>query len=679
MAVPAFTELSHNKVVGLPDGNVFSWCPQMDLLAISMNKTSIWIFRVDGERVYSINNKAQILDFAWSQNGKYFVCSGADRLINVFDSNTGANISSFPTHNELPISLMTWHSITNSNSGEKPFNHSLAIDLSNLDILKALPKLSFECETVETQHGTSSLHKRTELSKSTYTKETGTELDLILVINDNTSMSLIFCNSFVVAQIPLPPKYVYLKHGMPGHFLSQKFIVRDEEKKLYMLEGDLEIQSHFQRQNFLRVIELMVQMISISHHIREHLGLISKCAADFTILFDRYLSNYKDSLGVSPNDSDPAGLDSRSEEMILDLSDMLLTGLIPERTRDYWQNQFGVRGLARLSSVGNNAYDFTRDTIYAQIILAAEKLIIILSDLRAIAQSEQFARHNCFGVLDDVADRAIEYLKNFIKTVIDFVWKLNDEQELFNKFLNWCEIEVIEKLAKHDSDLEEFFRLHQTLDFNVSDLIQYFDSSLLSPAFLRGFVLECPNNEVIQCSISSKQAIEHHFNEFLAESVRLRAGLEKFIAGAFKFKEKTYLTTAKPESVVRCTFTKDTDFISVSDSKSLQVVELSHDSKKHCTIEFRDELILNASFNTRNLFVLQRSAADQFCLDEIEIDWTRKKYFYDTTKKVKSSVYSTTSFTPQPTFLHINGSYSSSESLGFLVDSTKRKYSVIVI
>lgn len=99
--------LQVGKLIGIPDGNVLSCCPRMDLMAISMNKTSVWMFRFNGERVYSINNKARILELQWNSSGKFFAVSGTDNLIKIYETNTGALVNKFATNTSLPITLMT--------------------------------------------------------------------------------------------------------------------------------------------------------------------------------------------------------------------------------------------------------------------------------------------------------------------------------------------------------------------------------------------------------------------------------------------------------------------------------------------------------------------------------------------------------------------------------------------
>lgn len=647
----------------------------MDLLAISMNRASIWVFRVDGERVYSINNKSPILEFKWSQGGKYFVCSGEDRAAKVYDSNTGANISSFVTHPELPVSLISWHLFSTNYSSS--FDKKLRFDLSSLNILKALPKLSFECELLDQQHGLNP-QKKLETSNSTYTREDDLQLDFLLVVNGNSSLSLIFSNCFVVPEIPVAKHIICLKHVMGADFFEQSLLVQDENGEYLLLQGSMSIRETQNKQNFIRVIELIVQMISTYEHINDQLRIISKIATEFIALFDRYLGNYKDSI-TNDHVADTTKPDNApQEELILDLCDLLLTGLIPKSSKDFWQNQFGVRGLARLSSVGNNAYDYARETIYAQIILAAQKLIIILSDLQSIAKAEQYCLQSSFGISVDAIDKALAHLKEFIRDLFDFIWNINEEQELFNKFLTWCEVEVVEKLAKNDSDPAEFFKAHPTLDFSVALIIEYFNDRILNSRFMEKFDLECPDLEVMLVDTNKDTRLDRSFVQATEASKELRNKLEKFIAGSFLFDAPTKLELPTT-SMVDLTIIDSVKLISSTDKNMLVFIKLFSNRSVKCTIEFPGSVLSKVVLGEDQLLVMHENSPGIYNLDIIEVDFTKAIMRYEETKKLKSASYNSDSFVLEPVYMSINSVKNKSHILGVLVDSSMKKYSVIEI
>lgn len=676
MSIEPFKELANNKIVGLPDGNVFSWCPGMDLLAISMNKTSIWIFRVDGERVYSINNKAPILEFKWSKEGKYFVCSGEDRAVKVYDANTGTNLSSFITNPDLPISHISWHSFNSHIVKCEPTLNNLDLDLSNLNILNAMPKLSFECETLDLPQN---IQKGTEISSNTYIRENKHAFEFILVINSNSSFSLIFCNTLVVPSIQLPKDLTYIKHVMGNDFFQQFFLVKNQANEFSILDCNIDIKEDLSKFNFIKVIELVVQMVSIINHINDHINSITKTANDFVSLFDRYLSNYKDSLFSGSQNEESYSLESIHQKMILDLSDILLTGLIPENTVDFWLNQFGVRGLVRLSSVGNAAYDSTRENLYAQVILAIEKLIIILTELESIAKAEQCFQESSIGISLESTCKTISQLKAFMKDVFDFIWKINEEQEQFNMFLNWCQVEVIEKLSKKDSDPSEFFRAHPTLDSSVSLIVDYIDKSILKPVFLQCLTLDTKSNDILlHPSPSFEKELGYHLRSAANEIQDLRSGFEHFVASAFKFKEPQKLSIPE-NSKVDYEMIDNKLFVSVEQGSQLLLFKFFEGTHSEYKIEFPSRIISSVILGVKDLLVLHDHGNGVFRLDYLEVDWNQGSAHYSDAKILKSRVFDATSFISKPALITVSSTVNKRQTVGVIVDSSKRMYSVVEV
>lgn len=676
MSIETFKELANNKVVGLPDGNIFSWCPSMDLLAISMNKTSIWIFRVDGERVYSINNKAPILEFKWSTGGKYFVCSGEDLAVKVYDANTGTTLSSIKTIPDSPISHISWHSFNTHSLKSEQTLQNLNLDLSNLNILKAMPKLSFECESLDLQQN---IQKRSVTLSNTYIRENKHAFEFILVINSNSSLSLIFSNTFVVSSIELPKGFTYIKHVMEDDFFQQYFLVKSQAEEFSILKCHIDINKGQSRLNFIKVVELLVQMISILNHINDQFNDITKTANDFISLFDRYLSNYRDSLLSESHDEETHGLESIHEKMIVDLSDTLMTGLISEPTVDFWLNQFGVKGLVRLSSVGNAAYDTTRETLYAQVILAVEKLIIILTELESIAKTEQYCQESSIGINLETTSEVIIQLKAFMKEIFNFIWKINEEQEQFNMFLNWCQVEVIEKLSKNDSDPAEFFKAHPTLDYNVSTIVDYLDQSFLKPAFLQGLSLDCKNNDVLTTkSMSLENELSFHLQGAANKIQDLRSDLENFISSSFKFCEPKKLNIP-PIAKVDYSLINNEQFISFAQGSQLVLYKISEGHQSDSKIKFPGRVISSVILKEYRLLVLHEKGNGVFQLDYVEVDWDQKSLGNFEIKVLKSRIFNAESFITDPSFITVASTVNKPHMVGVVVDASKKLYSVVQV
>ncbi|ODQ83162.1 hypothetical protein BABINDRAFT_30785, partial [Babjeviella inositovora NRRL Y-12698] len=77
------------KTLPTVDCTVLSWCPTMDLLVVSVNAIILWVYRLNGQRVYAINAQSRVTGLAWQRGGKAFALSTADGNCRLYDSNTG--------------------------------------------------------------------------------------------------------------------------------------------------------------------------------------------------------------------------------------------------------------------------------------------------------------------------------------------------------------------------------------------------------------------------------------------------------------------------------------------------------------------------------------------------------------------------------------------------------------
>ncbi|CAK9441592.1 uncharacterized protein LODBEIA_P54600 [Lodderomyces beijingensis] len=87
--------------------SILTWCPSLNLLLKTMNRTSVWCYRIDGERLYSINNKTTILDIVFHE---HFCCiSGADHSVRIYDVNDGTLVKSIENGFQ-DVGLINWNS-----------------------------------------------------------------------------------------------------------------------------------------------------------------------------------------------------------------------------------------------------------------------------------------------------------------------------------------------------------------------------------------------------------------------------------------------------------------------------------------------------------------------------------------------------------------------------------------
>lgn len=463
----AFAVVSSNILMGLPDGRLLSWCPTMHLLTICMNRTSVWVFRLNGERIYAINNKSPITHLRWSPLGKYFCVLGADKLIKIYDSNSGTLVNEVPSPLALAPGLVSWNSVAIDIHGE--------YDIGNVDLVGFLPKLD-AADDVAPPHSAA--------------------IDFLTVVAANAVMSLTFNNVFTIDDIELP-QYNYLHHVTDNLFCLHFLIEQDGVYSL--VDVTLNVNKALQP-DLAKIVCLCSQLISTCAHVRHHLSTLAAECTPHVVLFDRYLLNLKDSIGD----------DCLQTRMLNVLYDMLLTNLIPLDLKDFWQNQFGERGLKRLTKSGNSLYDSIRKTAYSQVVLALERMLLILNSLEGLSRWFTDSSDAPELTLDcEALTSVVDAVKSTIKAVYSLVWDINNEQRLFNKFLTWCKVEVLDKLHHEENDIEAFFKANSSASYKLSEILAYLNTYLFEPKVFDYFQVDADLDLLTKGTTSKNLMVSH--------------------------------------------------------------------------------------------------------------------------------------------------------------------------
>lgn len=704
-SVTPFSIISSSKLIGFPDGNIISWCPTMDLLAISMNKMSIWAFRLNGERIYSINNKSIILSIEWHPNGKFFVVSGIDKSIKIYDSNNGKYLKTITNSLGLSIGLINWTIIN-----IEKFNE---FDLGKVNILQYLPKLQYEIEINDLI--TNNNNTNNGYIENNPIQEDENFLNFILTINSNATLSITFNNLFTINDIDLPEDFKFIDHVIINNNLfNQFFLVENNDNQLNLIRLKLCLSPDHINPNdniknekyFIDIINNCSKMISLINHINDQFsGLTIECKS-FISLFDRNLSNFKDSIYSTTDLTTEFPTPKQLEiKMLNSLYDILLTNLIPKNCKDFWLNQLGERGLKRLNKIGNSLYDLIRKTIFTQIISALEKLIIILNDLQGLSKwfidnhdskgfyykefesdDEKFK----FGLEYNLILKLINYCQNLIKLFYKLIWEINEEQKFFNKFLNWCKIEIVDKLFYEDNDVENFFNTNSNQTFKNSEILQYLNEYLFHSKIFDYFNVDCSMNEVLLFdTIIEEKNILFNFNKLNSKfNEQFLHNIIEFFTSIIIFDNPINLDLPKLSKSAKLKNSKSPNELIISSiietensnqiSSSLYLTKFNTESLEieKGTIEFPlNEIapIINYDFVSFDRLIILYQILDLRKLVLFKFD----NYFnnttgYDSIQIIKSMTFDQVSHISNPKYLAVNGN--ESRSIGFVLDDNRQKY-----
>lgn len=510
-----FRSISENKFIGTSDGNIISWCPTMDLLTITMNRMSLWVFRINGERVYSVNNRSPITEISWKPDGRSFALMGIDGICKIYDSNSGKLINTIepgPGRLKLNITQTIQWSDTKTRTARNSSSRSTSkfSGIFDIDISTQLPVLP-------TPHAYTSKVMVDDMNQQ--------GSDLLMIVDSCKSLSLTFHNIFTTDSIDMPKEGIkkYLK--LASYSLDKLFFLVKTDVPLSMstevslIEMNLNLVRSFQ----MEIILQCSKILAILEYMEETFEAIKPDLSSFLDNLDRHLSNFKDCLyeDVDLTTCFPT-LQEAEDKMSVALYDILVTNLIPEEQRDYWLNQFGERGLKKLQSLGQAAYALIRKIGFSQIISALERLIVILGRLEGISKwldsENSKADSNNFGLSTEGISRSIEFASVLLKRTYEFIWEINEELKLFNFFMEWLKNVIIERLAKEDDILSVTSEVgnekYLTLSgYKNSDLMKFVDGHLFSTRILKYINLE-KDYEVVRSSSKRHVIFQPFLNRF---------------------------------------------------------------------------------------------------------------------------------------------------------------------
>lgn len=585
---------SHNKFMGFADGNILNWCPTLNLLTVSMNKMSIWVYRLNGERIYSINNKSPITSIAFINNGKYFCLLGIDGLIKIYDSNSGKLLKILNKTFDQ-IKLLKWN--VHSPKSQGKFDH-----LFKVDVLSNLPKISDGTVEIEELNNTVSLN--------------------FLTIVDSQSLSLNFNNLLTIHDIQFNKDNIKIIDHLDNNDLSDQFFLIQDEERFELIHMTLGLDDKVLVDIILKVCKVM----AIINYLSENIKSLQQEIKPFYQLFDKYLENLRDSIEESKsedpklatNSNIPSPPNSASEDLTHSclsqhFYDILLTNLIPSYSKDYWLNQFGERGYKKLSKLGNSVYNFSREIIYTKFISSIERLIIVLNDLKGLNSWFIDSEESEYGLNLQVLEDLLDHSKSMLKTFFQLIWDINQEQKLFNNFMDWIKFEIIDKLVKED-DIQSYLNQPQ-MSFNYPDLVKYINDYIFSNIFGKYFEFDVSWEILIQSNcqknvVEAFQSLANTFNDNLFHS------FENFIKQSVQFnKQNISLDLSSSTNIKLKNLDQNYGIVSSigkeNDSSILSLVKFSTHSSESLTkcINFNsDTLLITYEFNDKELILVLKVA-----------------------------------------------------------------------
>ena len=471
--------------MGFSDGIVVSWCPVLNLLFVSMNKMSIWVYRLNGDRIYSINNRLIIRHIDFISDGSMFCVSGIDNTVKVYDSNSGKLVKVL--YDFRNIALVSWNVHNYIPTGKFE-------DLYSIDIILQLPKLLLFPSTLN-----------------------------YLVIVDDTDITINF-NNYLTVKHKIDAGGEIVGHLHNNNLFKQVFVLKKENSHRFLcLNSKL---SSLDKKYLLTVIQSQCKLVALITHIESQFTQINDQIVPFLQLFDKYFG-----LLLLEYPGEPKSVIKNY------FANYILTGLIQKSSKDFWLNQFGERGYKRLSTIGNSCYDNLRKIIFSQIILAIERVTIIANELLGLAKwviSSENAFN--FGLSPASLEKLLDVSGKLLKESYRYIQSINDEQALFNNFLDMTKHELIDKLTKED-ELEAYYKINKS--FNYSQVLKYINQNMFHSILVPYSRIDTNDYEILQLAESNEEepTIIEIFDEVSACNGELIDSIKEFFPSIFSSNE----------------------------------------------------------------------------------------------------------------------------------------------
>lgn len=486
-------KLLHTKV--LPSAvqpDVLSWCPTMDLIAFVSKENHIWIYRSNGQRVWSFPLKRDdsLVKLCWSPDGKSIAVATQKEGYRMYDVYLGKIITdakklNMQTKNQFPESpLQTINWALRSNSAADHLDQYE--DVFNVDCIKLLPKLS-PLPNASSDHILTS-----KLAIDSLIQSSSTISDFLILGYENGILNMTLNGLFNISPVQYTNKdnasvqflQIESTPDLSKHYILSK--TNDKATQSYRYSV-LPVTIDAFKENGAYVTELItsatkIQLLII--YLQEVVSNLSGDCKNFLEFNHKLVTILEDE--ASKNDKNyPLGQpDSHHYYATSELYELLLTGMMSDNLKSWLENSVGEKNLKKWLKLGNNCIDQVKFKIFSLLIPAAERLIILVSKLKHLSGwnedrlsgdlSEEDKISKLLGLNSKELDESIELTKNLLRNVYKFVIGLNHEQKLFNCFINWLTT-ILDDLKDEDKK-NDFY--NENYYFSVTEISEYITKRL---------------------------------------------------------------------------------------------------------------------------------------------------------------------------------------------------------
>ncbi|PVH86890.1 hypothetical protein DL98DRAFT_449113 [Cadophora sp. DSE1049] len=483
MAKPSdFQILSEKTLHHAADPGLITYCPSMDLLALVTTDQQVFIYRLNGQRVYGAVQKGdklgvesirwkpngQLLAIAWSDGSVRLVSAESSKIVLQFSAgdNVGGvtclswatNTIYRPSSSSSKKNVESWGSFlaTDGDLSDEKAPLDLPQDLSLIDIEISLPKLSVLAAAGNSEDVFSSRSSLDSLFRPFDPKD-NTSVNVMVVGTKGGNIHLSIYDSFEIGSFLTPVTIA----GVPCH-LSRHASHQDSSTHALLMELPESGKSLYFVPMDLRFISASSEYLSLLASRSTALNNLLRYIHQVQVLMisewkstqelpSRFLQNINETLAEKGDNRD----------IVQALYHSVATGHTFPSVREWLVDELSERGHKRWDKAVTTGLENLRRLVHENMLPALERCSIILSRFLGIVKFQGsnstmgFTSQQINLVMDTVACLHLVSSKILIQVV--------DELELFSSFSTWLRHEI-DRLASDSSLPNEDVEKESSID-----------------------------------------------------------------------------------------------------------------------------------------------------------------------------------------------------------------------
>lgn len=489
-------------------------CPQMDLLVLSCDGgRRLEVYRVlSGELVYFIELGQAVEQLSWNASGT-LLAVGCEKSCLVFDANSGKLVNRLGAAGGGCVSFV---------AVDTERQRAALVDVDLVPAMGRVPPLP----VVQGPPGKVPGHPQALLGKDQLQFSSKRLIDLF------------------ISSTPSPTDPVELLCLFSENWLEIHYNLFCAGRiELFGSDTDDEITHHLaiDTANYVLTSNLMTMKLGlrsfeldVAHEMVAMAETGSKAVAilnytdevltnNLNVEIRNYLEFSSKLLSILVDELQEKG---DSSDAVDHLYELLMTGMMADELKDWFENTVGDRGVKKLERLGNQAFDITRKLIFNNLITSCEKLIVYLNELESLLDLDEDASTTLFS-------ETFVSLKDLIKLMFEFIQKINKEQIYFNRFIEWVQIVLIDlaeddrKNLKIDTQkvgiyLVNYFKRKSNLLMLIPNLKRFFNKikinlmdifELIRAQFRQKSFRKAANS--VEIGDATEKVLFKHFNEII--------------------------------------------------------------------------------------------------------------------------------------------------------------------